>query len=150
MAGQNSGEVDYIGSRIMQYDLSEVRHVACYITMNNIDLSQIEVCGQKLEEVMYPFRKVVLEDVIPDNFSIHNRNACSSCMNAFLLSCQLLEEEPHEKIDIYMGELLDDKAPGGTLKIGFGNCCSSDIPCNQRIKGCPPYPFALNECLKKR
>ncbi|MGA1874465.1 MAG: DUF362 domain-containing protein [bacterium] len=150
MAGQDSGEVDYIGSRIMQYDLSEVRHVAWYIAVNNIDLSQIEVYGEKLEEVRYPFRKVVLEDVIPDNFSIHNRNACSSCMNAFLLSCQLLEEKPHEKVDIYMGELPDDKAPSGTFTIGFGNCCSGDILCHQRIKGCPPYPFALNEVLKKR
>jgi len=151
MAGQNSGEVDYVGSRIMQYDLSEVRHVAWYVTMNNIDPGQIEVYGEKPEEVSYPFRKVVLEEVIPDNFSIHNRNACSSCMNAFLLSCQLIEEKPREKIALYLGESFDDdKAAGDTFTIGFGNCCPDGIPCDLRIKGCPPYPFALNEALKKR
>ena len=148
MAGASSVEVDYIGSRIMGYDVSEVRHLDYSIESKGIDVSMIEIVGERVEDVSYPFKKVSLERVIPAEFKVHDRNSCSSCMNAFLLSCQLLEQHRPENINVYMGELVELDAASNDLKIAFGNCCPRDIGFDMRINGCPPYPFALRDRLK--
>ena len=148
LAGASSVEVDYIGSRIMGYEVSEVKHLDYSIESKDIDVSLIEVVGERIEDVSYPFKKVSLERVIPAEFKVHNTNACSSCMNAFLLSCQLLEEHRQESINVYMGELVELDVASNDLKIAFGNCCPKDIEFDMRIKGCPPYPFALRDRLK--
>ncbi|MBI4619926.1 MAG: DUF362 domain-containing protein [Desulfobacterales bacterium] len=148
MAGASSVEVDYIGSRIMCYEVSEVKHLDYSIGCKDVDVKTIKVVGERIEDVSYPFKKVSLERLIPAEFNIHNSNACSSCMNAFLLSCQLLEEHRQENINVYMGELVELGVSSNGLKIAFGNCCPKDIEFDKRIKGCPPYPFALRDCLK--
>ncbi len=71
-------------------------------------------------------------------------------MNAFLLSCSFLDgDPPADFADVYMGSLLDDSEPSGGMSIAFGNCCPENRVFDIRIKGCPPYPFALKESLKK-
>jgi len=150
MAGESPAEVDYIGSLIMGYTLDEVRHLKYYIDVNNIDPGRIEVVGEKIGDVRYPFKKVVLGNIIPGKFRIHEKNACSSCMNAFLLSCSFLEGELADYADVYLGSLMDENEATGDLKIAFGNCCSDDKRFNIRIKGCPPYPFVLKERLREK
>ena len=56
---------------------------------------------------IHNFKKVDTESIIPNGFTIHNKNACSSCMNAFLISCFLLENDITENIDVYMGSLVE-------------------------------------------
>jgi uncharacterized protein (DUF362 family) len=150
MAGESPAEVDYIGSLIMGYSLDEVRHLKYHIDVNNIDPGRIEVVGEKIEDVRYPFKKVVLGNIIPGKFRIHEKNACSSCMNAFLLSCSFLEGGLADYADVYLGSLMDEKEATGDLKIAFGNCCPDDKQFNVRIKGCPPYPFVLKERLREK
>ena len=149
MAGESPAEVDYIGSLIMGYALDEVRHLKYCIDVNNIDPGGIEVVGEKIDDVRYPFKKVVLGNIIPGKFRIHEKNACSSCMNAFLLSCSFLEGELADYADVYLGSLMDENEASGDLKIAFGNCCPDDERFNIRIKGCPPYPFVLKDYLQK-
>ena len=149
MAGSSSIEVDYIGSRIMQYEVSEVKHLEYAIKCWDIDVSKIEVVGERIADASHPFTKVCLENVVPEAFNIHNRNACSSCMNAFLLSCQLLEQDPEACINVYMGERVELDAASSGINMAFGNCCPKGIEFDNRIKGCPPYPFALKDWLEK-
>ena len=94
MAGSEAAEVDYVGSQIMGYAVSEVKHLEQYLETNRINVNRIEVVGERVEDVRYPFKKVNLEKILPKEFRIHNRNACSACANAFLLSCQFLEKAP--------------------------------------------------------
>ncbi|MCX7000011.1 MAG: DUF362 domain-containing protein [Candidatus Sumerlaeota bacterium] len=150
MTGESPAEVDYIGSLIMGYSLDEVRHLKYCIDVNNIDPGRIEVVGEKIEDVRYTFKKVVLGNIIPGKFRIHEKNACSSCMNAFLLSCSFLEGGLADYADVYLGSLMDEKEATGDLKIAFGNCCPDDKRFNIRIKGCPPYPFVLKEHLREK
>lgn len=147
MAGEAAGEVDYVGSLIMGYDVSEVKHLKRYLEINQVDLKEIQIVGERIEEVRHPFKKVKLENMIPQEFRIHNRNACSSCMNALLLSCQALGKIPGV-FDIYMGELLDDAFTQGGIRIAFGNCCPHNMAVDKVIKGCPPYPLALRDYMK--
>ena len=146
MAGGDSAEVDCVGCAIMGYGVSEVRHLEHYIDVNGLDPNGIAVVGAAIEAVRYPFKKVQLEGVVPEGLKIHNRDACSSCMNALLLSCGVLQGDLKERVDVYLGSSVEaDDAPG--IKVAFGNCCPEDMAVDKRIKGCPPYPFALRDCL---
>lgn len=149
LAGENSAEIDYVGSHLMGYELHEVKHLELYANMNNINFSAVEVVGERIEAVAYPFKKVRLGQMIPPGVSIHAHNACSACMNALLLSCQLLEGTLTKDLHVYLGsEQGTDKPGSDALSLAFGNCCSKEIPCDIRIHGCPPYPFTLRERLQ--
>jgi uncharacterized protein (DUF362 family) len=152
LAGANPWEVDIVGSRIMGYTLDEVGHLKQYLESNGIDeamMNQIEVRGASIEEVRYPFRKVAMDSIIPQEFKVHNINACSSCMNALILSSSFLESKPKSKLDVYLGSIIPDDAAQSEFKLAFGNCCKPDSGCDRKINGCPPYPFELNRVLKE-
>ena len=148
MAGREAAEVDYAGCQIMGYAVSEVKHLEYFLDVNKVDTDRIEITGERIEDVHYPFKKVNLAQVLPREIIIHSRNACSACTNALLLSCQLLEKKPTGAADIYLGSLPDETVPAKGIRIGFGNCCPADAGFNRVIKGCPPYPFALREYLQ--
>ncbi len=146
MAGKEPVETDYVGMQIMGYRPDEVRHLLYYINENRIDPARIETVGEKIEDVKYAFKKAKPENILPGRFKIRNRNACSSCMNALLLSCQFLEKPVGEDVLFYMGSDVDEEK-AEALTIAFGNCCETRA--DKKIKGCPPYPFALKKVLEK-
>jgi uncharacterized protein (DUF362 family) len=148
MAGESRAEVDYVGSLIMGYDISEIKHLEYYVKVNGIDLEKIENVGEEIENVKYPFKKVKMENIIQKKIRVHNKNACSSCMNAFLLSCSFLYGTLTNDVDMYLGSRVEENGNSGSMKIAFGNCCPKDMSCDKRIKGCPPYPFTLGDYLK--
>jgi uncharacterized protein (DUF362 family) len=149
MAGKSSAEVDYVASLVMGYDISEIKHLEYYIKGNDIDVGNIDIVGESIENVRYPFKKVMLESIIPKKIEIHDRNACCSCMNAFLLSCSFLPGNLKDNIDVYLGSLVENNGRAGSIKVAFGNCCPKGMAFDRRIKGCPPYPFALSDALKE-
>jgi uncharacterized protein (DUF362 family) len=149
IAGENAAEVDYVGMSVMGYTLEEVRHLQYYIESNSIDINSIETVGETIENVKYPFKKVRLENIIPSNFRIHNQSACSACMNAFLRSCSLLDNDPDDFIEIYMGSTIPMKEASVGKSVAFGNCCPTGRDFDIKIKGCPPYPFALKEQINR-
>jgi uncharacterized protein (DUF362 family) len=142
LAGDNAAEVDYIGMLLMDYTLDEVRHLKRYLELNRVALSQIEIVGERLEEVRRPFKKVNL-DIIPSQFTVHEHGACSSCMNAFLLSCRMLDPSQTQTYQVYIGTHRPE-SHGTDQAIAFGNCCPIEN-LDVVVKGCPPYPFALKE-----
>lgn len=142
IAGKNAGEVDYIGSKIMGYELNEVNHLKKYLEMNDIIKDEIQISGEKLDAVIRPFKKVHIDKIVPDNVSIHNANACSACENALLLSFKFIENPLTEDYDIYLGDSEQTKTP--KKSIAFGSCCDKKN-CDIIIKGCPPYPLELNK-----
>lgn len=149
IAGQKSAEVDYIGCQVMGYDISEVKHLQQYVEMNGIDLSEIDVEGVRLEDAIHPLKKVSMESIIPEEITLHDSNACSTCMNAFLISCRFLQGKASKPVDVCLGSLAEDfvRSDGG-VSVAFGNCCVKNMDADHKIIGCPPYPFALGEVLK--
>jgi len=148
MAGGDPAEVDCVGCAVMGHDVDEVRHLKMIVAARGIDPAGIETAGERVEDVRRPFRKAVLDDIVPAKFRIRNRDACSSCMNAFLLSCSRLESEPARAADVYMGSIVEEDPPSDAMTIAFGNCCPGNREFDLRIPGCPPYPFALKERLE--
>lgn len=148
LAGQNAAEVDYVGMSVMGYTLEEVGHLQRYLELNGIEPNRIEILGEKIHDVKRPFRKVNAGVIIPSEFIVHNHDACSSCMNAFLLSCSLLETRPNEQFAVHMGSHL----PGANRTartIAFGNCCTKEGRFDIVVKGCPPFPLALKEQIAR-
>jgi uncharacterized protein (DUF362 family) len=152
MAGLNRAEVDFISSQIMGYTLNEVKHLKYYVEYNQINLDDIQVVGEEVDKVKYPFKKARLESIIPKRFRMHEKDACSSCMNALLLSYQFLEKDVNKDIDIYLGSILAEPNLCKGLKIAFGNCCHKSmrdkLQFDKIIRGCPPYPFDLKKSLE--
>jgi hypothetical protein len=70
-------------------------------------------------------------------------------MGALLLSCNFLQTRPEGEVEVYLGRLARRPEDGGALTIAFGNCCPKDLPADLRVRGCPPYPFALGETLAR-
>lgn len=146
LAGDSAAEVDHVGMSIMGYALDEVRYLKRYLELSKLDPDRIEVVGEKLDEVKRPFKKVDPRGIVPSGFTVHERGACSSCMNAFLLSCHALDPLRTRTYQVYMGTHRAEGC-GPDQAVAFGNCCpaeDSDIV----VKGCPPYPFALKECIE--
>jgi uncharacterized protein (DUF362 family) len=149
IAGEQAAEVDHVGCQVMGYGPGEVKHLAQYVEMNGIELSAVEVIGEKIADVAHPFKKVMMQDLIPDGFTVHDVNACCTCMNAFLLSCRVLKGTPTQPVEIHMGSLTEEDAASINLKVAFGNCCVNHLKSLKPIRGCPPYPFALGEVLSE-
>lgn len=149
IAGTSCAEVDYVGSKIMGYTLEEVKHLKYYIEMNKIDLTKIEIVGEKLVDVKYSFKKVEMENLVPDKFHVYDKNACSSCMNALLMACKFLGDTEIKESDIYLGSGHFNPSKDERLKIAFGNCCINNIECDRVVKGCPPFPFLLRKVFEE-
>ena len=154
IAGASAAETDCIGARIMGYEPSEIRHLRYFMEMNSIDSACIRVAGENIESCVRPFRRVSMENIVPSCFTVRNLDACSSCMNAFLLSCGSLDQAERIPLEVFMGSAVppSSSAPAaGSLRIAFGNCAGS-MPCSfdAGIRGCPPYPFALKEWLARK
>jgi len=148
IAGADPAEVDYTGIGIMDFTLDEVKHLKYHVESNKIDLRGTDVRGEKISDVKRPFRKAALISAVPEDCRIHDSDACSSCMNALLLSLQVLEKDVPKNLDIYLGTKIRFEEDVKGMKVGFGNCCPADQTFDKYIKGCPPYPFALGKALK--
>jgi uncharacterized protein (DUF362 family) len=148
IAGREMEEVDCVGCRVMGYDLSEVAHLKKYLELNRADPGEIEIAGETVESVAYPFKKVDMAKIVPEHFHIHDRNACCTCVNAFLISCRLLAGSPTQDMDVFLGSHDEVAGAPEALRIAFGNCCAKSMRGDIAIAGCPPYPFALGESIK--
>jgi hypothetical protein len=71
-------------------------------------------------------------------------------MNAFLLSCRTLGAGALEPADVYLGRMDDGRPTASGLRIAFGNCVPEEAAFDLRVRGCPPYPFALKATLDRR
>jgi len=148
-AGEGIAQTDWAGMQVMGFGLGEVQHVKLFVESNGIDLGAVRVVGETIAGVKRPFAKAALEQIVPKRCRIYSRNACSACLNAFLLSCRMLEGELAQGLSACLGsEVKAEEIPEG-WRLAFGNCVPEDFPCDLRIRGCPPYPFALKELLKK-
>ncbi|MDQ5987936.1 MAG: hypothetical protein CSYNP_03684 [Syntrophus sp. SKADARSKE-3] len=149
IAGEDRAETDYTGCLVMRHTLDEVKHLQLYIEHNGIDLSRLEILGERIEDVSYPFKKAKMNSATPKGFFVHNVDACSSCMNALLLSFMIYGKDAPHETHVYLGTKRDDAPLPDACRLAFGNCCDRNENYGLRIKGCPPYPFDLKNKLEQ-
>lgn len=149
MAGANAAAVDWVAAQVMEYRLEEIAHLGHFVEQTRMNTEDILVSGESVESVAYPFKRAEVEQIVPVCFTVHDGGACSACMNAFLLSCQLLEHPPERPIDVYLGTSPTRAPEGNASSIAFGSCCADPLSTELHIRGCPPYPLALGEEFRK-
>ncbi len=149
MAGANAGAVDWVAAQVMRYLPEEIAHLNHFAEQTGMNAEDVVVCGESVESVAHPFKRATVAQIVPSCFTVHERGACSACMNAFLLSCQLLQHTPGRRVDVYLGADVAEVDEGAASSIAFGNCCPGTLDADLRVRGCPPYPFALGETLTK-
>jgi uncharacterized protein (DUF362 family) len=146
--GRNAGETDIAGLNVMGFEISEVPHIRDFCRIEGIDERSIRYRGIPWEEIASPFKRAELGLALLAGYEVHNKDACSSCVNALILSLRFLEAK-NTPIALFLGSKHKHEASSkGFARIRFGNCCSlkdADIA----VSGCPPYPFELNEKLKE-
>lgn len=148
IAGASAWRADCAGIRIMDYSIDEVRHLAGYIAVHGLDPADMEITGLDINTVRFPFKKVNMENLLPENIRVHRKNACSSCMNALLLSCRFLDAPPEKPVNLYLGSIPEKDFSADAPAIAFGNCCAKKTgPSVPSVRGCPPYPFVLKKTL---
>jgi hypothetical protein len=147
IAGSSAAAVDWVAAQVMGFAPEEVGHLACYVKKTGMDTTSIEVVGESVDSVRRQFKRAETETTVPASFVVHDGAACSACMNAFLLSCELLHEAPEGKYHVYVGPEACREDAGRGTRIAFGNCCPEIPEAQIRIRGCPPYPFSLREEL---
>jgi uncharacterized protein (DUF362 family) len=151
LVGIESASVDYIGMKIMNYSLDEVNHLKLFIESNMIDISNIQTLGNSIEEVMYKFKKADLNNIFDKKKNIINHDACSSCMNALILSLQLAGEINLDNKTIYLGSKFNQCDYNETKRVAFGKCCIKNLKdFDYKVIGCPPYPFELKKIIESK
>jgi uncharacterized protein (DUF362 family) len=148
-AGEGIAETDWAGMQVMGFGLDEVQHVKLFVAANGIDLGASRVVGESIESVKRPFARAALDNILPARCRVYKRNACSACLNAFLLSCRLLEGKLTSDLSAYLGSAVTGEEIPGSLSLAFGNCVPESVKADFRIRGCPPYPFTLKKVLKE-
>jgi uncharacterized protein (DUF362 family) len=149
MAGANSAAVDWVATQVMGHRPEEIAHLRHFVEQTGMNTEDVVVSGESVASVAHPFKRAAVAQIIPACFTVRDSDACSACMNAFLLSCQLLEQPPERGIDVYLGTSPEKARDGNALSLAFGSCCADAVSADLHIRGCPPYPFALGEALKK-
>jgi hypothetical protein len=95
------------------------------------------------ESVKYDFKKVNLQEIIENKLNIQNNDACSSCMNALILSIMCCQGLDFSDKTFYLGSKftsIDDP----NKKIAFGKCCIDRLEgTDYKRRGCPPYPVNI-------
>ena len=149
VAGPEAAAVDWVAAQVMGFAPEDIGHLACYAEKTEMDAANIDVLGHSVASVRRQFRPAEMAATLPASLTLHDGAACSACMNAFLLSCELLAEDPEETYDVYVGPKASASCFSRERAIAFGNCCPPDIAAGIRVKGCPPYPFSLREEIEK-
>jgi uncharacterized protein (DUF362 family) len=146
IVGENIGETDIVGCRIMGFEPNEINHLAYYLEHNNTETRTLEIVGSRIESVISPFKRAEMGRGLLMKYDVMEGDACSTCINALILSLYILRNK-EEKLIVRLGSAKEIDPGSNGIKIGFGNCSkckNTDI----HVKGCPPYPFELNEKLE--
>ncbi len=146
--GTDPGITDFIGMKMMGYELKDVKHLEMYLEENRIDYHDIEVSGTDIDQVKKVFKKVDLSAVWKQNPDIQNTDACSACENALMISMMCADNPDLSGKKIYLGSRTADR-DFSKKAIAFGRCCIEQMKdADYKIHGCPPYPFELGKQLQ--
>jgi hypothetical protein len=138
------GDADTIGARMMGFEPEEICHLRIYLEQTHG--GRIEVRGDSLDALASPFRRATLGGALLAQHDVCDKGACSACVNALILSLRIAGP-----IDGRLTFCLaKGKLPAGADRsscIAFGNC-STIKDAGIRVRGCPPYPYELEQELR--
>ena len=163
IAGDNPLSTDAVVARIMDYDPSQIEHLAkAYdLGVGELDIDNIQLVGVPLEEVRTPFTKIpdAIQLVEEAGLELVQGRVCSSCLGAIAMAMRELGEERFAGgPDIALITGLDAEPVADRLNIFVGACTRRAYQDSGEeglfVKDCPPTcastRFALLHALGER
>ena len=175
VASNDMLSADMVGSKLLGHDPATVGHLALAAERKGrpLDLSDIEVIGEKIEEVAsyheFDFEyvrsergempkaldKQGLEGIYYRKFD-HTICTYCSALNGLILTAirQAWQEKPWDNIEVLTGKAMEP-SPGMKSTLLIGQCMyrkNKDHPEIQKMfaaKGCPPDPQEIVSSLKE-
>lgn len=162
---------DKVGAKILGYDTSQVPHLA-YAAREmgrSLDLSDLEVVGEKIEDVAMPLEytfpyneagtlpkpmeKMNIQGLAYPKYDLSLCTYCSMLTGAVLMAiASAWKGEPWDDVEILTGKMMKP-TPGRKHTILLGKCLytanknNPDISHMIAVKTCPPSPQAVIKAL---
>ncbi|MHB1419693.1 MAG: DUF362 domain-containing protein [Bacillota bacterium] len=164
LASLDTYAADVVGAEIMGWQVKDVGHLKVYAERHgrSMELSDVEVLGEKMVDHVEKKRLQNLADWLPDNtgpkgfakrgitglaFRLHDNTLCTYCAGSYGLMLVALmsafKGEPFPNMEVLSGKRML-AAPGFDHTLLFGKCpihANKDNPNIKnaiKIKGCPP------------
>jgi uncharacterized protein (DUF362 family) len=162
---------DLVGAKILGYDPASIPHLAHAARERNrpLDLSDIEVRGEEIKDVMrphefaFPYNDTAtlpasMEKMGVRGLSYHKYDLtvctyCSSLNRLMLMAiAKAWKGEPYQEVEVLTGKVMQ-ATPGKKKTILVGKCVyevnrrNPNIQEMIPIKGCPPDPMAAFKAL---
>lgn len=148
IASKDTVAADVVASTVMGIEPMDIEYIKLAIEqrLGCGELSNIEILGESLDEVIRPFKQVTIDfDGYRDKgIFIHEKGACSGCRHMMeALICNLERENALDLLKGYtlvFGQLarIPSKLEGKLVSIGL--CTKKYKEKGEYIPGCPPHP----------
>ncbi len=164
---------DMVGAKVLGHNPADVKYLGHIAKDHNrpIDLSDIEVKGEKIEDVesfhesTFPYNEgntlpIGMEKMGIKGLSYHkyDDSMCTYCsgINGVMLTAIIMawKGEPWDDVEVLTGKIMQP-TPGKKKTILLGQCMYNLNKKNPNIqelipiKGCPPNPMDIAEALQK-
>jgi uncharacterized protein (DUF362 family) len=150
MAGRNSLAVDMVATAVMGIDHRTIKHIrnAALLGLGPKRLEEIEVRGEKIEEVTRRFEQPPRELVALPEIKMIVGSPCSACVSEYMFATVQMERlgllPKIKDLTIAIGPKAKDKIPKevkGKLLL-LGKCLEGcKTPDGIHVPGCPPFIF---------
>ena len=152
LAGRTSAYVDAVGARVMGFEAGEIGHLQQFCAVTGLNPGDAQPVGDAVESVQRRFVRADLSDSPAATASIRNIDACSSCMNALILSLMSSEGVDLSGYQFCLGSTFgDDRDDEAHRTVAFGKCAIAALDtADVVVPGCPPYPFELRGRLSDK
>jgi len=149
---------DTVAATIMGIEPLEIEYLklAEEAGLGYAELAKIEIIGEKLEDVIRPFKRIKLDfgTYRQQGIFIFKKGACSGCRST--MESLIAGLEKGEKVDLLKGWTIlfgqsvsfPDRLEGRLLNIG--TCTRKYKDKGHYIPGCPPHPKDIASLLEKR
>ena len=151
MAGSDVVAVDAVCSAVMGFDIDQILHVklAAEAGLGVANLNQIEVRGERIEDVKRPF--LTYQQAARDRFggvAIIEKNTCTGCMGEIVSTFVYLNKAGfHDRLaDLTLIMGTPDYVPalrGRTVVIG--RCAREFQHLGVFVPGCPPHGIKITD-----
>jgi len=165
---------DMVGAKLLEIEPSGVPHLIQAAKDQNrpMDLSDIELVGQKIEDLasphewdfLYtndnslplPFERAGIEGIKYHKYDTTMCTYCSGMNGLILMAIKMSykKSKPFDKVEVLSGKIMEP-SPGNNKTILFGQCQNTLNKDHPNIKelipipGCPPSTEAIQDALQK-
>lgn len=151
LAGSDVVAVDAVCGAVMGFDIEQILHVklAAEAGLGVADLDQIDVRGERIEDVKRPF--ITSQQAAQERFgeaTIIEKDTCTGCMGEIVSTFIYLNKAGfHDKLaDLTMIMGTPDRVPSlrGTPVV-IGKCAREYQHLGIFVPGCPPHGFKITD-----